>query len=189
MSLFTTIKQRIARSLLQAAGIQVVGMGKGVVNAYTLSAGNDDAEGDEDTNIITLATEAWSNTKAGAAHNNPLVSIEPAVVLNAADGDNSRQTDTPRATINTVWKKGPDGNNNPPVHIKKSSAIWNTAQPGVSIDCLVRNEVPIKYLFDLRSSDVDHTGCHGYDPVRGHYLKVRIDGVEIGLVGFVIGAK
>jgi hypothetical protein len=189
MSLWTTIQQKIARGLLQAAGIQVIGSGDGVVNAFTMSAGNDDTDADGRANIITLATEAWSNTRKGATHNNPLVAIEPAVILNAIDGDNSKQDNSPRAAINTVFKKGPDGNTNPPVHIKNSSVIWNTAQAGVSIDCLIRNEVPINYLFDFRSEDVNHTGCHGYDPMRGHYLKVRIDGTEIGLLGFVIGAN
>jgi hypothetical protein len=183
------LKQRIARGLLQAAGIQVVGSGNGVINGITISVGNDDKDGDGEGNVIAVATEAWSNIKPGATHNNPLVAIEPAVILNAEDGDNSRQNNAPRATINTVWKKGVDGNQNKPVHIKNSSVIWNTAQAGVSIDTLIRNEVPIKYLFDLRSADIDHTGCHAYDPVRGHYFKIRVDGVEIGLQGFVLGAK
>lgn len=189
MSLWADIRQKIARGLLQAAGISVVGSGGGVVNALTLSAGNDDTTGDGEVNVITLATEAWSNTKPGAQHNNPLIATEPAVILNAEDGNNTRQNNAPRTTMNAVFKKGPDGNVNAPVHISNSSVIWVTAQNGVSIDCLIRNHAAIKYLLDLRSADVDPTGCHGYDPVRGHYLKIRIDGVELGIPAFVLGAK
>jgi hypothetical protein len=185
--MFLNIKQKITQYLLQAAGIQVVGSGNGVINGITVSVGNNDSEGDGQSNVISVATEAWSNTKAGAEHNNPLIALEPAVILNAEDGNNSKQNNAPRTTVNTVWKKGIDGNNNAPVHIKNSSVIWNTAQAGVSIDALIKNEVPITNLFELRSSDVDPTKCHRYDPIKNeHYLTFTIDGVKLGLVARVL---
>jgi hypothetical protein len=139
---FIFLNSEINGGLLQAAGIQVNGVGSGVINGLTISAGDTEVGVGRRT-VISLATEAFN-------HGAPdyLIGNESACVYMGSVGDAGFC-----ALYNGVFKSRLDIQPNRSASLS-ATGFWLTAQPEVTGYSFARIDAPLSYaLIDARASN------------------------------------